>query len=130
MDTQQAWLRPPQLEVALLQAPSSPSQVGLVAPAVEVMVSQALPEPTQTGAAIESKRLTQQPLEQVLPPQQGAPSVPHNVQMEFLQIMLASLQVLLAQHGPPAAPHTLHIPEELSHTVPASLQAVPLLQQG
>lgn len=93
-------------------------------------MSQALPEPTQIGAVMEPKRLTQQPLEQLLPPQQGAPSVPHSVQIEFLQIMLASLQVLLAQHGPPAAPHTLHMPEELSHTVPASLHAVPLLQQG
>lgn len=89
-----------------------------------------MPEATQVGAVDEPKRLTQHPLEQLLPPQQGAPSVPHNVQIEFLQIMLESLQVLLAQHGPPAAPQTLHMLEALSQTVPASLQDVPLVQQG
>lgn len=93
-------------------------------------MSQALAEATQVGPVTEPKRLTQQPLEHELPPQQGAPSVPHTVQIELLQIMLESLQVLLAQHGPPAVPHVLHMLEALSHTVPASLQAVPLVQQG
>jgi hypothetical protein len=57
-------------------------------------------------------RLTQQPLVQVFPAQQGVafeedvPGVPHTTQRELLQIVLASLHVLLAQQGPPAAPHT------------------------
>ena len=79
---------------------------------------------------VEPKRLTQQPLVQELPPQQGAPSPPHKVQMELLQIMVESLQVLPEQQGPPATPHVLHMLEALSQTVPASLHAVPLVQQG
>jgi hypothetical protein len=93
-------------------------------------VSQIFEGPTQVGLVVEPKRLMQQPLVQVLPPQQGAPSPPHKVQMELLQIMVESLHVLFAQQGPPATPHVLHILEALSHTVPASLHVVPLVQQG
>ena len=74
----------------------------------------------------------QQPLVQLLPPQHGLPGVPHVRQIELLQIVLASLHLLFAQHGPPAEPHSLHVAELLSQTAPASLQAVPVevLQQA
>lgn len=70
----------------------------------------------------------------VLPPQHGPPSAPHTAQMAFLQVVFASLQVLLAQQGPPAAPQVLHRLVVLSQTVPASLHVVvlvvELVQQG
>ena len=68
----------------------------------------------------------QQPLVQALPPQQGLPGVPQVRQIELLQIVLASLHLLFAQHGPPAEPHNLHVALLLSQTAPVSLQAVVL----
>jgi hypothetical protein len=68
----------------------------------------------------------QQPLVQVLPPQQGLPGVPQVRQIELLQIVLASVHLLLAQHGPPAAPQSLHVLVLLSQTAPVSLQVVVL----
>jgi hypothetical protein len=75
-------------------------------------------------------RVTQQPPVQVLPAQHGVaveevvPGVPHTVQRELLQMVLASLQVLLAQQGPPAAPHTWQMLVELSQAAVASLHPV------
>jgi hypothetical protein len=63
---------------------------------------------------------------QVLPLQQLPPAPPHTWQSEFLQMVPASLQVELAQQGPPAAPHALHVLGlvVLSQTVPGSLHTV------
>jgi hypothetical protein len=72
----------------------------------------------------------QQPPVQVLPAQHGVavdeevPGVPHTVQRELLQMLFASLHVLLAQQGPPAAPHARHILVELSQAAVASLHPV------
>lgn len=76
--------------------------------------------------------MTQHPLLQVLPAQQGAPveavvpGVPHATQREFLHTAVASLQALLAQQGPPVAPQTMQILLLLSQTVPGSLHAGPV----
>ncbi len=72
---------------------------------------------------------------QLFPPQQGPPSAPQTVQIEFLQMVLASLQVLLAQQGPPAAPQARQVLVLLSQTALVSLQAdvvepETLVQQG
>jgi hypothetical protein len=69
---------------------------------------------------------------QVLPSQQGVaveavvPGAPHTTQREFLHVVPGPVQVLFAQHGPPAAPHALQTPVELSQAVPGSLQAGPV----
>jgi hypothetical protein len=86
------------------------------------------------------KRVTQQPLVQVLPAQHGpaveavVPGVPHTVQRELLQMVFASLHVLPAQQGPPAAPHTWQMLVALSQAAVASLHpvgfAVVVVQQG
>jgi hypothetical protein len=86
------------------------------------------------------KRVTQQPPVQVLPAQQGVaveevvPGVPHAVQRELLQMVFASLHVLLAQQGPLAAPQTVQILVALSQAAVASLHpvgfAVEVAQQG
>jgi hypothetical protein len=74
--------------------------------------------------------VTQQPLVQVLPGQQGVPvavvepGVPHTTQRELLQIVLASLHVLLAQQGPPVAPQTWQTRDVLSQAAVASLHPV------
>ena len=74
--------------------------------------------------------MTQQPPVQALPAQHGVavdevvPGVPHTTQRELLQMVLASLYVLLAQQGPPAAPHTVQIVVELSQAAVASLHPV------
>jgi hypothetical protein len=60
----------------------------------------------------------------LLPGQQLEPAFPQTAQIELLQIVLASVQVLLAQHGLPAAPHTLHVLDELSQAAFASLQVL------
>ena len=73
--------------------------------------------------------MTQQPPVQVLPAQHGpaveevVPGVPHTVQRELLQMVFASLHALLAQQGPPAAPHTEQMLVELSQAAVASLHA-------
>jgi uncharacterized membrane protein YqaE (UPF0057 family) len=65
----------------------------------------------------------------VLPAQQGpaveevVPAVPHVTQRELLHTVLASLQVLLAQQGPLAAPQIVQMLLALSQTVPGSLHA-------
>jgi hypothetical protein len=71
----------------------------------------------------------QQPPVQVLPAQHGVAvevvlGVPHTVQRELLQMVFASLHVLLAQQGPPAAPHARHILVVLSQAAVASLHPV------
>ncbi len=76
-------------------------------------------------------RLTQQPLVQVLPLQQGAPGVPQTAHTEPLQTVPGPLQVLLEQQGPPALPQTRQMPvmlvlELVSHAVPGSLHATPV----
>ena len=54
------------------------------------------------------------------------PGVPHTTQREFLHVVPESVQVLFAQHGPPAAPHALQTLVELSQAVPGSLHAGPV----
>jgi hypothetical protein len=71
----------------------------------------------------------QQPPVHVLPAQHGIAvevvlGVPHTVQRELLQMVFASLHALLAQQGPPAAPHARHILVELSQAAVASLHPV------
>lgn len=60
---------------------------------------------------------------QVLPPQHGPVSAPQTAQIELLQTVFASLQVLPAQQGLPAVPQVLQMLVEVSQTAPASLQA-------
>lgn len=94
-------------------------------------MSQAEPAAIHSGEPYEVPplRVTQQPLLQELAAQQGVavaadvPAVPHTTQSEFLHIVPASVQVLFAQHGPPAAPHALQTLDELSQAVPGSLHA-------
>jgi hypothetical protein len=67
---------------------------------------------------------------QALPAQHGVavdevvPGVPHTAQRELLQMVLAAVHVLLAQQGPPAAPHTWQMLVELSQAAVASLHPV------
>jgi len=68
----------------------------------------------------------QQPLVQVLPGQQAAPTPPQTVQIDPLQTVFAAVHVLLAQQGPPAAPHATHVLVELLHAVPGSWHAPPV----
>ena len=68
----------------------------------------------------------QQPLVQVLPGQQVAPAPPQTAQIDPLQMVFAAVQVLLAQQGPPAAPHATQVLLELLHPVPGSWQAPPV----
>jgi hypothetical protein len=91
---------------------------------LDTSVSQAPPVAIQTGLYDEVYRLTQQPVSHLLPGQQLAPAPPQTAQSELLQIVLASLQVLFAQHGLPAAPQTLQVLDVLSQAAFASLQAV------
>lgn len=78
------------------------------------------------------RRVTQQPPVQALPGQHGVaveavvPGVPHTTQRELLQVVFASLHVLLAQQGPPAAPHSTQTLVALSQAAVASLHPVGL----
>jgi len=134
---QQGWPRPPQgVAVVLLEVHEPPATVvtshtGLVV--LVISVSQAAPAAMHNWLPDDNvvlRRVTQQPPVQALPGQHGVaveavvPGVPHTVQRELLQMVFASLHVLLAQQGPPAAPHTWQMLVELSQAAVASLHPV------
>jgi hypothetical protein len=109
------------------------SHTGLVVD-VEARLSQTVPAATQTGLYDVLYRVMQQPVLQVLPAQQGALSVPHAWHRLLLQIIPGSVQVLFAQHGPPAAPQVAQMFEDVLHAAFASLHplgfAVVAVQQA
>lgn len=81
-------------------------------------------------------RVTQQPLVQELPGQQGVAvepdglGVPHTTHRfdEVLHMVFAAVQLLPVQQGAPAVPQAWQVDVLLLHAVPGSLQAPPVVE--